>query len=78
MYVCICNAVTDRDIVQAVHNGAQTMRQLRLDLGVAAECGRCASCARDCLRSALAEQDVNYALPVSTTETRLLSPMETR
>lgn len=56
MYVCICNAVTERHIGQAVREGASTLRELRVRLGVAGECGRCASCARDCLRSALGEQ----------------------
>jgi len=55
MYVCVCNAVTERHIEHAVREGASTLRQLRLELGVSAECGRCASCARDCLRAALGE-----------------------
>jgi bacterioferritin-associated ferredoxin len=42
MYVCICQEVTDRQIRQAVEEGASTMRHLRKDLGVAACCGRCA------------------------------------
>ena len=56
MYVCVCNAVTERHIERAVSDGAKTLRDLRNTLGVAGECGRCACCARDCLRSALAEQ----------------------
>jgi bacterioferritin-associated ferredoxin len=56
MYVCVCNAVTDRHIGEAVREGAATLRDLRERLGVAGECGRCATCARDCLRSALSEQ----------------------
>jgi len=56
MYVCVCNAVTERHIDEAVSEGASTLRELRDRLGVAGECGRCAVCARDCLRSALAEQ----------------------
>jgi len=56
MYVCVCNAVTERHIGQAVREGVSTLRELRTKLGVAGECGRCASCARDCLRSALNEQ----------------------
>jgi len=55
MYVCVCNAVTERHIVAAVREGAKTLRQLRQDLGVTAECGRCAKCAHGCLRAALAE-----------------------
>ncbi len=50
MYVCICQAVTDSQIRQAAQAGATTLKDLRRDLGVTAECGRCASCARQCLR----------------------------
>jgi bacterioferritin-associated ferredoxin len=56
MYVCVCNAVTERHIDEAVGEGASTLRELRERLGVAGECGRCATCARDCLRAALAGQ----------------------
>lgn len=56
MYVCVCNAVTERHINEAVRDGLSTLRHLREELGVTAECGRCAVCARDCLRSALAEK----------------------
>lgn len=52
MYVCVCNAVTDTQIREAASNGARTLGDLRRELGVASECGRCASCARDCLRDA--------------------------
>ncbi|MFV8824300.1 (2Fe-2S)-binding protein [Thauera sp. WH-2] len=54
MYVCVCNAVTERQIHLAASQGTRTLRQLRTELGVTAECGRCARCARDCLNSALA------------------------
>lgn len=63
MYVCICNAVTERHIGEAVSEGVSTLRELRTRLGVAGECGRCASCARDCLRAAMTEQTAN-ARPV--------------
>jgi bacterioferritin-associated ferredoxin len=43
MYVCLCKAVTDGQIRQAVCAGACTMRELRACLGVATECGRCGS-----------------------------------
>ena len=63
MYVCVCNAVTERHIGDAVRNGISTLRLLRQELGVTAECGRCAVCARDCLRSALAEQTPTCDVP---------------
>ncbi|MCK9394120.1 MAG: (2Fe-2S)-binding protein [Methylobacter sp.] len=51
MYVCVCQAVTDREIHQAARDGARTLRDLRRDLGVGVDCGRCVSCARQCLKS---------------------------
>jgi bacterioferritin-associated ferredoxin len=41
MYVCICNAVTDHEIVQAAANGARTLEQLQETLLVATCCGKC-------------------------------------
>jgi bacterioferritin-associated ferredoxin len=46
MYVCICNAVTDREIRQCVALGAQTFEQVRECLGVSTCCGRCEPVAR--------------------------------
>ncbi|WP_184041830.1 bacterioferritin-associated ferredoxin [Chitinivorax tropicus] len=53
MYVCICHAVTDTQIRQAVSDGACSMRDLRNELNVATQCGRCACHARDVLKEAL-------------------------
>ncbi len=52
MYVCVCQAVTERQIHQAVRDGARTLKDLRRDLGVTSECGRCAGCARQCMKEA--------------------------
>lgn len=52
MYVCVCQAVTERQIHQAAQEGAKTLKDLRHQLGVTTECGRCANCARQCLRNA--------------------------
>lgn len=51
MYVCICNAVTDSQILAAVDAGHGSLKALRQHLGVAAECGRCARCASDLVKS---------------------------
>lgn len=64
MYVCVCQAVTDLDIHQAAKNGAKTLRDLRRDLQVSVECGRCASCARKCLKSANEDFSENLQLLV--------------
>jgi len=52
MYICVCQAVTDRQIIQAAGNGAKNLRDLRRELLVASECGLCAECARNCLKTA--------------------------
>jgi bacterioferritin-associated ferredoxin len=46
VYVCICNAVTDREIRQCADLGVDTLDQLRECLGVASCCGRCEGTAR--------------------------------
>lgn len=56
MYVCLCHGVTERHIEQAVDDGATRLKDLRSSLRVATECGRCASCAKDCLRQSLASK----------------------
>ena len=50
MYVCVCQAVTDRQIREAAESGARTLKDLRRDLGVTRDCGRCATCAHECLK----------------------------
>jgi bacterioferritin-associated ferredoxin len=56
MYVCLCNAVTDRQIRAAVVEGATSMRHLKRELGVASCCGQCAPCARGVLKDELENQ----------------------
>jgi bacterioferritin-associated ferredoxin len=53
MYVCVCNAVTERDIGCAVAEGCCSLRDLREQLGVGACCGRCTDHAREVLRDSL-------------------------
>jgi bacterioferritin-associated ferredoxin len=52
MYICVCQAVTEKQIHAAVRDGARTMKDLRDTLGVGIECGACGSCAKQCLREA--------------------------
>ena len=42
MYVCVCNAITSRQLDAAIEGGAATLGQLQMDLGVAQGCGCCA------------------------------------
>ena len=63
MYVCICKAVTDRQIREAVSEGAATMRDLRRELGVCAGCGKCGRDARVILRESLEDSRIPTAYP---------------
>jgi len=56
MYVCICNAVTDSDIRNAVNDGVCNMRQLRQTTGCSATCGSCKEMATEVLQKALTEK----------------------
>ena len=67
MYVCICKAVTDRQIRQAVELGARSLGDLKESLGVATGCGKCASYARAILREELQSgPDVGFAFAAGT------------
>jgi len=49
VYVCICNAVTERDIRDAIEGGARGLEDLRDRLLVATCCGACEDTASACL-----------------------------
>ena len=50
MYVCICNAVTDKQIRQAAESGVEDLWGLQRELGVAVGCGACKEMASEILR----------------------------
>ena len=56
MYICICNKVTDKQIRNAVEDGASTLDHLRDGLNVASCCGRCEECANKVLCESIADQ----------------------
>ena len=41
MYICVCKAVTDRQVMQAINTGACTRRQLYQSTGAGDVCGKC-------------------------------------
>ncbi|MEX0961224.1 MAG: bacterioferritin-associated ferredoxin [Burkholderiales bacterium] len=53
MYVCLCNGITEGQIREAVDGGADSLLELRLRLGVASCCGRCADCAQQVLHETI-------------------------
>ena len=49
MYVCICNAITDKQIRKAARAGATDLWALQKELGVASGCGSCMEAASEIL-----------------------------
>lgn len=49
MFICICNAITERQVQSVVAAGASTMADLQGQLGVATCCGCCAETAAEYL-----------------------------
>ena len=61
MYVCLCKGVTDHAIRDAVSAGAGSLRDISRELGVARQCGKCASLAKSIVAEALAERTCSAA-----------------
>lgn len=49
MYLCICKAVSDQQIRQAVEQGVRTMGEVSIRFGVGVECGKCIDSIREFL-----------------------------
>jgi bacterioferritin-associated ferredoxin len=59
MYVCICKAVTDKQIRRAAASGVDNLYELREKLGVSSGCGSCA----DHAAAILDEANASHARP---------------
>ncbi len=53
MYVCVCNAVTRKDIEVAIAEGANCLEHLCERLDVSLCCGACAEAVNACLEEGL-------------------------
>ena len=49
MYVCVCNAITDKQIRKAAESGVRDLWALQAELGVATNCGSCKEVASEIL-----------------------------
>ncbi len=62
MYICVCKAVTDSQILTAIENGACSRKQLTQCFGMGKDCGKCN---KDVI--ALLEQATSQARPLAIT-----------
>lgn len=56
MYVCICNAVTEKDIQTETQKNNSSVSKVCKKLGCATQCGKCASHVREVHSSAISSQ----------------------
>lgn len=61
MYICICNAVTERQLKDCARSGAKSLDELAFQLGVGTGCGRCRECASGVLQEIHGECDCALA-----------------
>jgi bacterioferritin-associated ferredoxin len=61
MYVCLCRGVTDTHIRRAVASGTDRFCDLRRELNLASQCGKCGLQAREIFQQACGQ------LPVAST-----------
>jgi bacterioferritin-associated ferredoxin len=69
MYICICNAITERQVRASVDAGAASLDDLQFELGVATCCGRCAGTACEYLpggRASSVCEVRNLTVPVNS------------
>jgi bacterioferritin-associated ferredoxin len=66
VYICVCKGVTDTAIREAVHKGADRMRDLKTCLGVTGQCGICACHAKEVLEQALMQKTMAQRHPTQT------------
>ncbi|SIR05174.1 bacterioferritin-associated ferredoxin [Pseudacidovorax sp. RU35E] len=57
MIVCVCRRVSDREIVRHARAG-MSFDEIQFELGVATQCGRCETCARDVVAQCSASHPV--------------------
>lgn len=58
MYICVCKAVTDKQIKSAIENGHCSRKHLNQCLGVGSVCGKCSRHVKQILDESHAEQQL--------------------
>lgn len=51
MYICLCHAISDRQIREVVDRGAGSLPEVQAHLPVASCCGRCEDSAREVIET---------------------------
>jgi bacterioferritin-associated ferredoxin len=66
VYICVCNALNERKVDEAIAAGARSVARIYRYHGCAPKCGKCIPLMRERLREALAaEPDAEAAVAVA-------------
>lgn len=65
MYVCICHGINEKDIQEAVDDGAKSVRDVRRSHGVGSQCGKCVCHAAKVIKDSLSEKEFDYDLAIA-------------
>ena len=65
MYVCVCHAVTDKEIRKAVDRGASSLFDVQNELPVGSCCGRCEDTAKSVVDEYLSTRRRDTALQLA-------------
>jgi bacterioferritin-associated ferredoxin len=65
MYVCICRAVTDRDVCKAIDGGAHTVAEVTRACRAGGDCGACHAHIEDMIADRSGEGLVSLRVPRS-------------
>jgi bacterioferritin-associated ferredoxin len=68
MYICICNAVTERQVRECAARGCHSLDQLAFETGLGVGCGRCKEFACDLLEDLQREAKASQSQRDSTAE----------
>lgn len=61
MYICLCQGITDSQIRDAVGGGATSLKQVRNQLGVMNQCGKCGLMTKKVMEQTLAEKQMDQS-----------------
>ena len=68
MYICICNAVTERQVRECAGRGCHSLDQLAFETGLGVGCGRCKEFAADLLDDLQCEAQTSHSQQDSAAE----------
>lgn len=77
MYVCLCNGVSDKQIVEAVHKGATDINMLSDKLNIGTQCGKCKVYAIQILEETKASLSGPQPSSASSSQTHCSQPDQT-